>query len=377
MGAQKPTVTPKDDHLSRRDFIKAAGLIAGSLALAACQQSLSTQPVELPVGNAIKTNAPSPFPPAELPPTVMPTAGIAEPTVSNITELARIQNSFLMIPKETSEKGNQAIAKFLVGLIIAGKKTPTTYHQVPYINNPSGGIPQNDDPTLLTGVQEPGQSMEALDNQPLSNEVRLYSTGQVVLPLTTDSDSNLESSVTVSELRDDGKRNVHLVYKKVQLADGRPGILIPGGKDDDHNVNTPDDNVNRGNIFIMLPPTEQGNTALAMQVDTRSNWLAQFKLHDIVSSTGGINASDLIPYLLYDPDAQRSESHGLSTMESMYEGLNCQGAGCRVVDDTGTKIADMAGIGVYIVQLDPKAQGINLLAATVLPDSEIPALIKK
>ena len=343
--------------LSRRDAIKVMVVGGVAILVAACQESLSTPPTELPTA----------FPTAEIPPT----------SPANLTELARIQNSFLMIPKETSEKDNQAVANFLVSLIIAGRKTPTSYKEVPYINKPSGGIPQNDDPTLLTGVQEPGQSMEALDNQPLSNEVRLYSAGQVVLPLTTDSDSNLEPSVTVSELRDDGKRNVHLVYKKVQLADGRPGILIPGGKDNDRDVNTPDDNVNRGNILIILPPTEQGNTALAMQVDTRSNWLAQFKLQDIVSSTGGINAVDLIPYLLYDPDAQRSESHGMSTMESMHQGPNCQGAGCRVTDDSGTKIADMAGVGVYIVQLDPKANGIKLLAATVLPDSEIPALIKK
>ena len=29
-------ITPKDVYLSRRDFIKAAGVIAGSVALAAC-----------------------------------------------------------------------------------------------------------------------------------------------------------------------------------------------------------------------------------------------------------------------------------------------------------------------------------------------------
>ena len=317
--------------------------------------------------------------PTPVPSTLIPTPGqqaIATGTPIAGGELVAVKNSVLMVPKETATQADQAISNYLVALITAGRRA-TSYSAVPYINNPAGGIPQNDDPTLLTGRREPGQSLEALDNQPLSREVRLYSTGQVVLPLTDASAKSLESSVTVSELRTDGKRNVHLVYKKVKLADGRPGMLIPGGKDDDHNVNTPDDNVNRGNILIILPPTEQGNTGLAMQVDTRSNWLAQFKLQDIVSSTGGINAADLIPYLLYDPNAQRSESHGMSTMESMYQGPNCQGAGCRVADDAGKKIADMAGIGVYIIQLEPKANGIRLLAATVLPDSEIPALIKK
>ncbi len=334
--------------LSRRRFIQLSAAAFGSLALAACTRPATTTP------GASTPDA----------------LGIAEPTV--------VKDSLLMVPQEIASRGDQVISNYLVALITGGRvATATSYNAVPYINNPHGGIPQNDDPTLLTGNREPGQSLEALDNQPLSSEVRLYSTGQVVLPLTEASAENLESSVTVSELRDDGERNVHLVYKKVQLADGRPGLLIPGGKDSDRNVKTPDDNVNRGNILIILPPTEQGSTALSMQVDTRSNWLAQFKLQDMVLSTGGINAADLIPYLLYNQDAQRSERHGMSTMESMYQGLNCQGAGCRTIDDTGTKIADMAGVGVYIIQLEPKATGIRLLAATVLPDSEIPALIKK
>lgn len=337
--------------LSRRRFLQLSAAGLGSLALGACVRSATTG--------------------------TLPTPGTSTPDALGIAESTVVKDSLLMIPQEIASGGDQAVSNYLVSLIIAGRKAPTSYKEVPYINNPRGGIPQNDDPTLLTGQREPGQSLEALDNQPLSGEVRLYSTGQVVLPLTDASAGNLESSVTVSELGDDGKRNVHLVYRKVQLADGRPGLLIPGGKDDDRNVKTPNDNVNRGNILIILPPTEQGNTALAMQVDTRSNWLAQFKLQDIVSSTGGINAADLIPYLLYDPDAQRSENHGMSTMQSMYEGPNCQGAGCRTIDSGGAKIADMAGIGVYIIQLEPKANGVRLLAATVLPDSEIPALIKK
>ncbi len=342
-------LSPKG-RLSRRDFLKLSGAGLGLAGLACAGLGTPTPTAIAPIGE--------------------PIAG---------GELVAVKNSVLMVPQETAIQGDQAVSNYLTNLIIGGRGAisyRTVPYTIPYINNPAGGIPQNDDPTLLTGEREPGQSLEALDNQPLSGEVRLYSTGQVVLPLTDASAENLESSVTTRESRLDGTQNVHLVYTKVQLADGRPGLLIPGGKDADHNVNTPDDNYNRGNVFIILPPTEQGSTALAMQVDTRSNWLAQFKLIDIVSATGGINAADLIPYLLYDPDAQRSEGHGMSTIQSMYEGPNCQGAGCRTVDNEGKPIAGMAGVGVYIIQLEPKANGIRLLAATVLPDSEIPALIR-
>ena len=39
-------ITPKDVYLSRRDFIKAAGVVAGSMALASCAPSVaeSTEP---------------------------------------------------------------------------------------------------------------------------------------------------------------------------------------------------------------------------------------------------------------------------------------------------------------------------------------------
>ena len=37
-------ITPKSVYLSRRDFIKAAGAIAGSMALAACAPQLASSP---------------------------------------------------------------------------------------------------------------------------------------------------------------------------------------------------------------------------------------------------------------------------------------------------------------------------------------------
>lgn len=45
-------ITPKDAYLSRRDFIKAAGVLAGSAALVACSPSENEQSAEVPVNSA-------------------------------------------------------------------------------------------------------------------------------------------------------------------------------------------------------------------------------------------------------------------------------------------------------------------------------------
>jgi len=129
--------------------------------------------------------------------------------------------------------------------------------------------------------------------------------------------------------------------------------------------------------LIILPPTEQGNTALQMQADSHSNWRAQYNVQNMVTRNNGISANEILPYLLYNPDAQRSEGHGMNTVTSMYKGSNCQGKGCRTHDDQGKEIADMAGIGVYIFQPDPKSKAFTVLAATVLTDSEIPDILRK
>ncbi len=213
--------------------------------------------------------------------------------------------------------------------------------------------------------------MEALEPHPLEQEVRLYSGGQFVLPLTDESASSLMETYPLGYQ----EKADQTVFQIVDLYDGRKGMLIPGGRDEDHDVNTSEDNYNRGNVLIILPPTEQASTALAMQVDTRSNWLAQFRLEEEVDKKGGIPA-ELVSYLLYNPDAQRSEGHGMSTMESMFQGSNCQGLGCRTTDGK-TELARIAGIGVYVIQLEPKSNGVRLLASTVMTDADLAPMFVK
>src|SRR5690349_1705116 len=50
---QSSEITPKHVYLSRRDFLKAAGVIAGSAALAAC----GPQPGSTPASNATQPSA--------------------------------------------------------------------------------------------------------------------------------------------------------------------------------------------------------------------------------------------------------------------------------------------------------------------------------
>ena len=50
-------ITPKETYLSRRDFIKAAGVVAGSMALAACAPEvaeLTPETLAVDAGPAIK-----------------------------------------------------------------------------------------------------------------------------------------------------------------------------------------------------------------------------------------------------------------------------------------------------------------------------------
>jgi sulfoxide reductase catalytic subunit YedY len=49
-------ITPKDVYLSRRDFMRAAGVIAGSVALAACAPSLATSPASTAVDGSAKVD---------------------------------------------------------------------------------------------------------------------------------------------------------------------------------------------------------------------------------------------------------------------------------------------------------------------------------
>lgn len=389
------------DKISRRNFLtfaSAAGvasLVSGCSAInsllgkqnptatprppAAPAAPAAPQPTETPTKAPVPTAAPAtPTPAAPKPTDAAPpaTATKIATATTRAGEMVVLENSRLLVPSEIKDNPD-AIARYLLNIILREDNTARNCPQLPYINNPAGAIPHNDDRAPLTGTLVKGQSRLVINTHP-NAEVRLYSTGQVVVPITNSSAERLSNiSATSSEQRPDGKRNTHMIFKLTRLADGRTAILIPGGKDDDQNINTPKDNVNRGNILIYLPATEQGSDALEMQVDTGSNWLAQYDPTILINADGGIDPGKLIPYLLFNANAQRSEGHGMSTVISMYRGPNCQGKGCRTTDDTGKPIADMAGIGVYILQPDPKSKAFTVLAATVLTDSEIPDILRK
>ena len=381
---------PVNARLSRRAFLTALGvgiptaILAAACAAPAPPQAAPPPPTAAPTlkeGAEVTLNG---IKYINVGGTLHPVADSSPPSPGAKTiaagqpitgKLATVKGSNLLVPKEIVNDPN-AIARYLLELVYAGP-LPESNLSIPYINSPEGGIPHNDDKSLLTGKMEPGQSRLTVEIHPF-DEVSLYSTGQVFLPVTSEEAVRLSTQPrTVSELRANGKRNVHLIFEPTRLADGTNAIRIPGGKDADQNVKTPGDNVNRGNILIILPPTEQGNTALQMQADSHSNWRAQYNVQNMVTRNNGISANEILPYLLYNPDAQRSEGHGMNTVTSMYKGSNCQGKGCRTHDDQGKEIADMAGIGVYIFQPDPKSKAFTVLAATVLTDSEIPDILRK
>lgn len=288
-----------------------------------------------------------------------------------VESLVKVKDSLLLLPETVVNSGCSGINTYLNDLVRQVQIDPEL--SISYLNNPAM-LPDNDEePSLLTGQKEPGQSQAELALQPLAPEVRLISGGQFVLPLSDRAAKELSLSQTVSEANMQGEINIHPIYQKVTLADGRPGVLIPGGRDPDQNVHTAKGNYNRGNILIVLPATEQGQTSLFAQVDTGANWQAQYRPNTMLQEQGGLTP-ELISYMLYNPDAQRSEEHGLGALESMYRGSNCQGQGCRTINEQGTLLAEMAGVGVYIVQISPKGDSIDLLSATVITDSELSSL---
>ena len=303
----------------------------------------------------------------ETPATATPKAAENLPTET----LVRVKDSLLLLPKEIVANGENSVNLYLSELVRTPKIDSNL--SISYINNPAMLTDNDEEPSLLTGQKEPGQSQAELALQPLAPEVRFVSGGQFVLPLSDEGAQALKTSKVQRETNSEGTINTHLVYERVNLYDGRPGVLIPGGKDVDQNVYTPEDNYNRGNILIVLPSVEQGQTSLFAQVDTGANWQAQYQPNTMYEEKNGLTP-DLLSYLLYNPDAQRSEQHGLSAMESMYRGTNCQGQGCRTVNEQETNLAEMAGVGVYVVQISPKGDAVSLLSSTVIPDSELRAL---
>jgi hypothetical protein len=327
-------------EITRRDFGKITLAAAGALAFAACRRIVSSEPQPTP----------------ELTP---------KPSEE---KLASVQGSLLRLPETVVNGGRKSINTYLNELVRTAINDLNL--SIPYLNNPAMLSDNDEEPSLLTGQKEPGQSQAELALQPLAPEVRLISGGQFVLPLSEQAAAKLPKSQVVRESNLQGGINSHLVYQTVTLHNGRMAVLIPGGRDPDHNVNTAVGNYNRGNILIVLPPTEQGKTSLFAQVDTGSNWQAQYRPETMLKEKGGLT-DELISYVLYNPDAQRSEQHGLSAMESMYRGPNCQGQGCRTVSDQGTPLAEMAGIGVYIVQISPQGDAVDLLSATVVTDNEL------
>jgi hypothetical protein len=333
------------EKLTRREFFKLSSAALLALGITSCTRRAEPREVS----------------------TVTPEATESLPAEA----LSKVENSLLLLPETVVNNGRSAINLYLSELV--GEVKIDSDLSIPYINNP-GMLPDNDEePSLLTGKKEPGQSQAELALQPLAPEVRLISGGQFVLPLSEEVATELPQNQTVRESNIQGSINTHLVYQKITLADGRPGVLIPGGKDPDQNVHTPEGNYNRGNILIVLPATEQGQTSLFAQVDTGSNWQAQYRPNKMLNEKNGLTP-ELISYMLYNPDAQRSEEHGLSAMESMYRGSNCQGQGCRIVNEQGIALAEMAGVGVYVVQISPKGDSVDLLSATVIPDSELSSL---
>jgi hypothetical protein len=342
------------EKLSRKEFIQVG--LAGLLGLAT-------------------TRCTYPYPiSSEYAPIQTPVSEIPTPTVETVEKLERVANSLLLLPESVSQNNPQAIDQYLSQLV--RKPVVDLELSIDYLNNP-GMLPDNDEePSLLTGQKEPGQSQAELALQPLAPEVRLISGGQFVLPLSDQVARQLPETQTVRESNSQGGINTHLVYQKVALYDGRPGVLIPGGKDPDQNVHTAEGNYNRGNILLVLPATEQGQTSLFAQVDTGANWQAQYRPNGMLQEQGGLTP-ELISYMLYNPDAQRSEGHGLGALESMYRGSNCQGQGCRTTNDQGVALAEMAGIGIYVVQINPKGHSVNLLSSTVIPDSELSSIFLK
>ena len=324
------------DRLSRGEFNKVAVATLISLFLPDCNRIVQNTPV----------------------PEITPTP--------SGERLARVENSLLSLPNEVVSVGPQAIDMYLSEIVSTRSFDPNL--TIPYINNPGMLTDNDEEPSLLTGNKEPGQSQAELALQPLAPEVRLISGGQFVLPLSERGAALLPPIKTVKETNSDGGINIHMVYEQRPILNNRPGLLIPGGKDPDRNVNTPEGNYNRGNILLVLPPLEQGETSLFIQVDTGANWQAQYQPMQMASEKGGLT-EDLLSYMLYSPDAQRSEEHGLSALESMYRGTNCQGLGCRTADERKMALAEMAGVGVYVVQLSPKGDTVELLGATVIPDS--------
>jgi len=139
------------------------------------------------------------------------------------------------------------------------------------------------------------------------------------------------------------------------------------------------DNYYRGNILLVLASTKTANNACHIQGDAGSTWQIQYAVADSPAETpeGGIRADLLIPYVLYNPDAQRTEGHGLSAMESMYAGQNCGGKGCRTYDDDRNLIAAQAGIGVYVFQITPDGLRFNLLAGTVLTPTDLQLIFRR
>lgn len=356
-------------RINRRNFLRWAGLGLAGLITAGCQRP---KPQEA----AIPTKTPTPEPTATRTPKPTPTrtpkpeaTATPTPTPTRVERLIDL-NSQLLVPPEVARGGREAVDLYLTDLISQDSSADKSF-SLPYINRP-GMLPDNDkEPALLTGKKEPGQSQAALALQVTNAEVRVISGGQFVLPLTEEAAAKLLPIKSLRESIRWGTINNHLVYEQVTLADGRPGLLIPGGRDEDKNVYTPEDNYNRGNVLIVLASERQASTALYIQVDTNANWQAQYNLGEIIATEGGIKADELLPYLLYSPDAQRSEEHGMSTMESMFRGPNCQGSGCRTKDDNENPLAAMAGVGVYIVQINPSGEAVDVLGATVVPDSSL------
>lgn len=93
-------ITPKHVYLSRRDFIKAAGVVAGSMALAACSPS-STPPTDAPrLGDAIPTGASTEMPPTAIPPTEMPPPPSFESNPLVAERANRLAKDFNLEPAE-------------------------------------------------------------------------------------------------------------------------------------------------------------------------------------------------------------------------------------------------------------------------------------
>jgi len=380
--------------LSRRDFLKLAAVATGAAALAACGVKPNEQPLRavydpnekvigyvdsqgvLHLNNAAVTQGAGGETPTPRPTRIITMiGGKGEKDKENEVQMVALPDSWLAIP--SSELANPQ--EYLEKLIRAGRPNEGNF-SLSIINQPGVVQPQREAPLLWGKAEWGNQGVHAMPLQPRSKEVRGVSGGQFIIPITDKEAPRLPDILTVKDVEaTTGKPFNHIVFERVRLNDNSWGIKIPGGTPgqdgSDFGVG---DNYYRGNILLVLASTKTANNACHIQGDAGSTWQIQYAVADSPAETpeGGIRA-DLLTYVLYNPDAQRTEGHGLSAMESIYRGKNCAGKGCRTYDDDRNLIAAQAGIGVYVFQITPDGLRFNLLAGTVLTPTDLQLIFRR